>query len=172
MARSHPEGISLPSDNAAGGERVALIRLVVLAAILVVALFGWLGGGSSAKLSARSPKADLLIDAPTRMRNGNLFEMRLDVVVRTPIDDAVLAIPEPLWRDVTINSMIPAASEEETVDGEFRFHFGPLEPGDRLQYKLDGQLNPSLVGSIQGPIRLLDGDRVIVRHDYRLTVLP
>ena len=71
-----------------------------------------------------------------------------------------------------LDSMIPAASEEETVDGEFRFHFGPLEPGDRLQYKLDGQLNPSLVGSIQGPIRLLDGDREIVRHDYRLTVLP
>ena len=172
MARLHPDGILDPGKGGGRGRHAALIRMVALGAILVVALFGWLGGGPSSKLAARSSQADFLIDAPTRLRNGNFFEMRLDVIARAPVADAVLTVPEPLWRDVTINSMVPAASEEEVVGGEFRFHFGPLAPGDRLQFKLDGQLNPPLFGATEGPIRLLDGEKELARHAYRLTVLP
>lgn len=172
MDKSLPLGVPDPDRSGSNAAPMALFRFLLLAAILVVALLGFLGGAPSAIRTTTSPAADLVIDAPATLRNGNLFEMRLDVVAHSAIDDAVLAVPEGLWREVTVNSMIPAADKEESKDGEFRFHFGAMKAGERLQVKLDGQLNPPLFGSISGPIRLLDGDRALVTAPYNLKVIP
>ena len=84
----------------------------------------------------------------------------------------LIAVPVGLWREATINTMVPAPTEEEQKDGEFRFHFGPMDAGETLEFKIDGQLNPPLFGVSRGAIRLLDDDAPLAAQPTRLEVLP
>ncbi len=110
--------------------------------------------------------------SPTLLRNGVLFETRIEATARQPLADAVIAIPAELWRDFTINTMLPDAIEDDYVDGEYRFHFGPLQAGKTLRFKIDGQINPAHAGTTRGRIRLLDGMREVAAVGVEQTVLP
>jgi hypothetical protein len=148
------------------------MRLAAIGVLPLIALAGLLGGTPAETGSARNDTADLFVRSPHILRNGLLFETRIEVLARRPIDDAVIAIPAQHWRDFTINSMIPAATEEEYKDGEYRFHFDRLEAGDRLQFKIDGQVNPPHFGRDVGRIRLLDDEREVIAVRFEQMVLP
>ena len=49
---------------------------------------------------------------------------------------------------------------------------GPLEPGERLRVKIDGQINPPLFAGTQGDIAVFDGERRIGAIPLRIKVLP
>jgi len=169
---AYPQGID-ESHCAPGGHRHATWwRLGILAVILGIALLGFLGGAPAPTLRAERPAASLSVTSPDVLRNGMFFETRMSALARRPIKDAVIAVPATLWRDITINTMIPAAAEEEMVDGEFRFHFGPLDAGERLAVKVDGQVNPPRYGRSGGRIRLLDGEAEMVAVPVSLRVIP
>ena len=57
--------------------------------------------------------------------------MRIDVEADGPITELVIGVDSALWEDMTVNTMIPAASDESSEDGEFRFTFAELEAGER-----------------------------------------
>ena len=116
--------------------------------------------------------ATLAVTTPDRLRNGMLFETRISAQAKRPIEDAVIAIPSAMWRDMTVNTMVPAPAEEEFVAGEFRFHFGPLEPGETLTLKVDGQVNPPRYSSSSGRLRLLDGEAELAVLPLSLKVIP
>jgi hypothetical protein len=99
-------------------------------------------------------------------------EWRIEAKARRPIEDAVVAIPADLWKDMTVNSLVPAATEEEYKDGEFRFHFGTLDAGESLLFKIDGQVNPPNVNRHRGTIRLLDGERPLALSPVDVKVMP
>ena len=167
-----PDGIDRAHTRATSGSAASWIRVSIIGLLLLVGLAGWLGGGPTAERIVSNPAVEMRVHVPAPIRNGMLFEWRIAVTARAPVDDAVVAIPAVLWRDTTINSLIPAASEEEHKDGEFRFHFGPLEPGETLLFKVDGQVNPPHFQSGKGPIRLLDGERELARSMVDLKVVP
>jgi hypothetical protein len=73
---------------------------------------------------------------------------------------------------MTINTMIPAPSEEKAGKGAFRFHYGALKPGDTLDIKVDGQINPPLFAGNSGSVELHDGDTPVARVPVEITVLP
>src|SRR3546814_1697109 len=60
---------------------------------------------------------------------------------------------------MTVNTMIPAPAEESFEDGYFRFSYGPLDAGERLHVRIDGQINPPLFAGTRGEIAVFDGDR-------------
>lgn len=169
---TYPQGIEERHGSAQGNRHASWWRLGILALILVVALFGLLGGGPAPTSRVASTSAILAVTTPDRLRNGMFFETRISAMAKAPIADAVIAIPAALWRDVTVNTMIPAAAEEEFVDGEFRFHFGPLGVGEKLGFKIDGQMNPPRFRSSSGRIRLLDGEGEIAAVPVTLKVIP
>lgn len=68
--------------------------------------------------------------------------------------------------------MIPAASEEELKNGEYRFAYGPLEAGDTLVIKIDGQVNPPLFAGNEGIMAVYDGERLLGRRAFSIKVLP
>ena len=168
----YPQGISERHGTARGNRHASWWRLGILAVILTVALLGFLGGAPAPTRRAASAAATLAVTSPDRLRNGMFFETRISAEARRPIADAVIAVPALMWRDATVNTMIPAAAEEEFVDGEFRFHFGPLGAGERLGFKIDGQMNPPRFSSSSGRIRLLDGAVEMVALPVTLTVIP
>ncbi len=168
----YPQGIIERHGTSAGHRHAGWLRLGILAAILGVALLGLLGGAPAQTLRMASASATLAVTTPDRLRNGMFFETRISAEAKKPIGDAVIAIPAAMWRDVTVNTMIPSPAEEEFVDGEFRFHFGPLGAGETLGIKIDGQMNPPRYSSSGGRIRLLDGEAEIVALPVSLKVIP
>lgn len=169
---AYPQGIEAHHGAKRGVRHATWWRLGILVAILGVALLGFVGGGRSPTLRASSPAASLAVTSPARLRNGMFFETRIAAMAKAPIGDAVIAIPAAMWRDTTVNTLVPAATEEEYVDGEYRFHFGPLDAGERLGFKIDGQLNAPRYGSTRGRLRLLDGTRELAAVPVSLTVIP
>lgn len=152
--------------------RASPFSIVLLGAILAAAMLGVFGGKPYAQRTVESSEAALTVIAPEVLRDGMFFEMRFEVLAKQPIAEPVLAVESTLWRDVTINTFIPAPTDEEYKNGAFHFTFPPLEAGDRMTVKVDGQINPSLIASTQGEITVLDGDRPLVDTPYSLKVYP
>src|SRR5690606_33068280 len=115
----------------------------------------------------------LSAEGPVRIRSGEFFEMLLTVETDREIRDAVLSVAPGIWRDVTINTMIPQPTDESFEDGAFAFRFGALRAGTRLLVKVDGQVNPVYPpGRKHGTISLADGGATLASLDYAMRVLP
>jgi hypothetical protein len=167
-----PDGIGESNQRPVGGARLTVLRAVLVGAVLLAALFGVVGGAPTAERRVETPAAAMRVHVPNPIRNGMFVEWRVAVSARQPIGDAVIAISAPLWEDMTINSLVPAASEEKYKGGDFLFHFGPLEQGEPLLFKIDGQVNPPSLGARRGKIRLLDGERELAAMPIELKVIP
>src|SRR3546814_20356338 len=89
-----------------------------------------------------------------------------------PIVESVLSVSSSLWREVNINFMAPAASEEEFNDRAFRFIYGAMKTGDRLLVKVDGQINPALIGELRGQNAVSDRDSPLAALPLQLQLLP
>ena len=170
-ATGYPDGI-VPSDADGRGARLNWVSLAVLGSVMLVALLGVFGGGKARGVIADAPAARLEVHTPRVLRNGMFFETRIHVTARAPIADAVIVVPASLWRDMTVNTMMPAPSEEKADKGAFRFGYGALKRGDTLDIKIDGQINPPLFAGNSGSIALHDGDRPLAHAPIEITVLP
>ena len=170
-AAIYPDGIT-PADADGHGARLNWISLAVLGLVMAAALLGLFGGGKARGVIAEAPAARLEVHTPRVLRNGIFFETRIQVTARAPIADAVIVVPASLWRDMTINTMIPAPSEEKAEKGAFRFSYGQMKPGDVLDIKIDGQINPPLFAGNSGSVALHDGDRPLTGVPIEITVLP
>jgi hypothetical protein len=146
--------------------------LILIGLFLLLACLGLMGGQSHPNRSVENAAARLTVASPDVLRNGMFFETRLLIEPRQPIKEVVLAVSPDLWRDITINSAIPAADKEEYADGMIRMSFGPAQPGKPIAIKFDGQVNPPLVGRSQGEVVLYDGDRRLLALPWTLRVLP
>ena len=171
-ASPYPDGIDPVHAEPRGGAWRRWIAILLLAGVMLAALLGAFGGGKVRPLIVENRGARLEVATPRVIRNGVFFETRLRVVARQPIDKAVITVDASLWRDMTINTMIPAPSEEQVKDGAFRFDYGSLKPGETLDIKIDGQINPPLFAGTRGRIALFDDERELAALPLRITVLP
>src|SRR3546814_1976410 len=89
----------------------------MLSRLMAGAMSGLLGGVHNRDLSIDTPAAAMRVHAPAVLRNGEFFEFRVQITARRDIAEPVIAISAPYWRDVTINTMVPAPAEE-TFSGE------------------------------------------------------
>ncbi len=168
-----PEGIT----EVYGGTRLWDRHASPLSILLLTSILGWAmagqAGGQPAPITTRNfSDAQLSVKLPAILRNGEFFESRIEVTATTSLSDVQLAISPELWRDITINTMIPAASQESFERGEYRFSYGRLAAGETLAIKIDGQINPPLVAGTVGDVAVFDGRRLIGRHKFNIRVLP
>jgi len=148
------------------------ISILILGSLLLAAVLGFTGGQPSPPRTADFGEARLMVKTPVIIRNGEFFETDLTLTAEAPLDDAVIAVTPALWHDMTVNTMIPAPAEESFKDGYFHFSYGPLDAGERLHVKIDGQINPPLFAGTRGEIAVFDGDRRIGAMPLRIKVLP
>ena len=169
-----PDGFSDESLSAPRGlaRHASPLSLALLGALMALAFSGLLGGVEQHRQTANAEAVRLDVMSPAVIRNGELFEARITVTPRRAIADLVIGVTPSLWRDITINTMIPAPGEESHDGGVFRFSFGPAEPGGPLEFKIDGQINPSRFGGTQGRVIVYDGDAKIAETAVRMRVLP
>jgi hypothetical protein len=148
------------------------ISILILGSLLLAAVLGFTGGQPSPPRTADFGEARLTVKTPLIIRNGEFFETDLTLTAEAPLGDAVIAVTPSLWHDMTVNTMIPAPAEESFEDGYFRFSYGPLDAGERLHVKIDGQINPPLFAGTRGEIAVFDGDRRVGAMPLRIKVLP
>ncbi len=82
--------------------------LIALGLIVIAGMLGAFGAPDRAR-TADTEAARLEVFGPLLIRNGEFFEMRFRVDARQPLSKAVLAVHEDIWKDITVNTMIPAS---------------------------------------------------------------
>lgn len=146
--------------------------ILILGAIVATGASGLLGGAPSPEITIDSPAAKLAVKTPHILRNGTLFETRIRITAHHNIARPVVKISETLWQDTTINSFIPAPSEEALEPDGWAYTLAPLEAGQSVTLHIDGQNNPPLVGTNEGRISLYDGDAHLVAMPLSVRILP
>jgi len=174
MQPAFPDGISeehlaLPRQSTI---HATWIGLLVLGAILVASLFGVFGGHRNDTLGQTANGVDLRVSTPRTLRNGEFFEIRVDIAAQRPIAEPALAISVGSFHDLTINTTMPAPTGEKADEDAFLLEYDPLAPGDTLTVKIDGQSNPTLVGGTKGRLEVRDGDTVLAAVPLSIRVLP
>jgi hypothetical protein len=168
----YPDGLSADNIRPVGRWRrhASPLGLVVFGVVVLVALLGILGHERT--WAAEAAGTRLEVRAPEVIRNGEFFEIRIRVATDEPLGQVVIGIEDSVWEDVTVNTLLPAASEEENAGGETRFTFAELPAGEELLFKLDAQINPDILGGNAGRVTVYDGDDDIVATDISIAVLP
>ena len=171
--RARPQGIEHKHIHEAGGSifRRWPFGLAALALVLAPAFFGVYG--SKATLADAGNDVRFSVKGPQRIRNGEFFEMIVTIEAQRRIEDAVVLVGASLFRDMTINTLLPDPSEHGFRSGSLEFRFGALGAGETLQVKLDGQVNPGHTPSAnKGSIAVADGETTLATVGYALEVLP
>ena len=170
MAR--PDGIDERHIQPAEGwqRHASPLSLVVFGVVIVLALTGMLG--HEREWNAESGGAALTVHMPELIRNGEFFEMRITLESDEPIGELVVGIDQAIWEDMTVNTLIPAPTEESSEGGEFRFTFAELPASTPFLLKIDLQVNPDILGGNEGSVTVYDGERVLVEAGVGIGVLP
>lgn len=169
---SLPDGIREDHLRPSSGPRrhASPLSLAVFGSVIVLGFAGLLGHERDWRAAANG--AELTVHSPEITRNGEFLEMRISVETEEPIGELVIGIEAALWEDLTVNTMIPAPTDEESADGEFRFTFAELEPGTPFLLKIDLQVNPDIVGGNDGTVAVYDDGEPIAEVPISITVLP
>lgn len=168
----YPDGIDDRHIRPVAGWRrhASPLSLAVFGAVVVLALAGLLG--HERQWEARGESTSLTVHMPEIIRNGEFFEMRVTVESGEPISELGIGIDQALWEDMTVNTLIPAAADETSEDGEYRFTFAELAAGTRFLLKADLQVNPDILGGNAGVVTVYDGDEELARIGVEIAVLP
>lgn len=166
-----PDGIAL-ENIVHRRQRANPLPLALLAALLGAGLAGLLGGASDNVRVAHDEAASISVRAPEILRSGMVFETLVEVRPTRSVDDLAVGVSDTLWRQMTINTVLPTAEKEDYRDGWHRFSFGPARAGEIVRFKIDGQINPPLFAGTSGEIVAFDGERKLAGLTLRMRVLP
>ena len=169
-----PDGLDESHAEPLSGLRAhaSPLAFILLGGLVATAMTGILGGAPAPVTAVSGPAASLEVKLARPLRSGLFFETEIRVVARQDIAEPVIGIDATLWRDLTINSHIPAPADESFKDGQYRFEYAALRAGDTLEIKIDGQTNPPLIGHLTGAITLFDDDARLTETSVSIPVLP
>jgi hypothetical protein len=167
-----PDGIGDEHVRPLAGWRrhASPLSLGVFGAVVLLALTGMLG--RERQWDARGGGTALTVHMPELIRNGEFFEMRITVESDEPIGELVVEIDQAIWEDMTVNTMIPAPSDEASEDGAFRFAFAELAAGTPFLLKVDAQVNPDILGGNEGIVTVYDREEPLAEVAVEIGVLP
>ncbi len=148
------------------------LAIFVIAGLIAAAFAGWLGGGSDAERRIVTPRATIELRHAAILRSGNWFETQVRLVPVTDVEDLVIAIDTPLWRAMSIDTLVPDAESAKSLDDRFAYHFGKVRAGHPFTLKFDGQIQPRAFRQLRGAMRIADGENEIATIPMALTVLP
>jgi len=148
------------------------VAVLAIAIFLGLALFGVFGGQPHPTRVIETPSATITLEFPETLRNGEFFEMRASITAKRSFEDVGFGVSNSYWRDLTINTMIPAPTDEKSEQGRYRLSYGPLKAGDTLTLKFDGQINPPMFAGTEGELYVMDGEVQLAVVPLNLRIFP
>jgi hypothetical protein len=168
-----PDGITLERHvqlkGRTGGPWLRRGLLLVIAALPVLALLNVFGQHPTTT-SAGTP--DVNVTAPSRLRSGLIFQVRLQVVAHRDIKDLKLVFDKGWWESMSVNSTEPEPAESTSEDGRVAFSYGKVSAGETHISWIYFQTNPTNVGERSENLEVLDGETPLARLHRSLTVFP
>jgi hypothetical protein len=170
-----PEGIALDRHRdlrgRASGPWARRTLLCCVAVLPILALLDVFGQHPSTS-SASGPAASVTVTAPSRLRSGLIFQVRVKVVARRDIQQPQIVFDEGWWESMSVNSIAPEPSEESTKDGRVELTYGKLDAGQSLVSWIYFQVNPTNVGKRREDVQIEDGDTPLLTVHRSLTIFP
>jgi hypothetical protein len=150
------------------------VRRLLLALLLVFPVLGVLDffGQGTGSTTARSAAATLNVESPKRLRGGLLYQARFRIVAHQDIKNAILVLNRNWLEGMTINTLEPAPSTEESKNGRLALMLGSVNAGHVWNEYLQFQVNPTSVGARNGGVALYDGSKRLVSLTRSATVFP
>lgn len=150
-------------------------RWALIAALAVASVAGLANVFGQAPQTWRrsSPIAELALSAPTAVRGGLVFQVRVQVDARAPLAHPALVLSRGYWEQMTLNAHIPEPDAVVTTDdGGVRASYGALPAGGRLVAWFQFQANPAHLGREPARLALFDGRTRVVEIDRTVTAYP
>lgn len=175
MANSLPDGLSAERNrDLAGRARHPFYRralLCLVAAVPVLALLNVFGQHPTVS-NARAAAADLEVTAPSRLRSGLIFQVRVQVLAHRAISTPQLRFSHGWWESMSENSIAPDPTDQTSSNGRVVLTYGKLPADHTMVVWLYFQVNPTNVGKRSEDIELDDGSNPITRIHRSLTIFP
>ncbi len=170
-----PDGITFESHRDLRGRgRYVWLRRGMLCAIAVLPVLALLNvfGQHPATSSASGPAAALSVTAPSRLRSGLIFQVKVKVDARRDIKQLQLDFDEGWWESMSVNSIAPEPEQETSKDGRVQLTYGDLPAGESLVCRVYFQVNPTNVGERREDVTLADGETPLLTVHRSLTIFP
>lgn len=170
-----PQGIVLKRHRDLEGRHwdiwIERAIFAVLVAFVVTALLNVFGQAPST-VWARSSAADLELYAPTSLRGGLLYEVRLRIHAHRDIKQAILRLDGGWLEGYTLNSLEPSPLGQATSKGKLIFTLGHIPASDTFTLYMEFQANATNVGIHHQNIVLLDGNQRLAEIKRSVTTYP
>jgi Mn2+/Fe2+ NRAMP family transporter len=170
-----PEGVVLErSRDLTGRSHHPYYRRLLLALIAVLPVLALLGvfGQKPSTISTNAGTASLSVTAPSRLRSGLIFQVKVKVMAHRQIKKPEIVFDEGWWESMSVNSIEPEPSEASSKDGRVVLSYGKLEPGESLTSWIYFQVNPTNVGKRREDVEVDDGETPLVGVHHSLTIFP
>jgi hypothetical protein len=122
--------------------------------------------------SANGPAASLGVTAPSRLRSGLVFQVKVNVDAHRDIKKLQLDFDEGWWESMSVNSIVPEPEEELSKNGQIQLIYGNLQSGESLVSRIYFQVNPTNVGKRRENVTVADGETPLVSIHRSLTIFP
>lgn len=170
-----PDGITLEDHRELlGRARYVWVRRGLLGVVAALPLLALLNvfGQHPATSSASGPVARLGVTAPTRLRGGLIFQVKVKVDAHRPIKQLQLEFDEGWLESMSVNSISPEPEQESYKQGRVQLSYGELPAGESLVSRIYFQVNPTNVGKRRADVVLADGETPLVTVHRSLTIFP
>jgi hypothetical protein len=176
VASALPDGITRErSSNRHHPDAAAWVRraILVVPAVLVILGLANTFGQRPTESGASSAAADLRVEAPSALRGGLMFQVRVQVLAHRRLSHPVLIFSHPWFESMTENSINPQPSAGSSVDDRPAFEFSPIAAGHRATYWFQFQVNPTNVGWRRPEtVTRADGHTTLATVRRTLTIYP
>jgi hypothetical protein len=170
-----PEGLALErTRDLSGRAHHAFYRrslLCLIAVLPVLALLNVFGQHPSTS-EASGHVASLSVTAPTRLRSGLIFQVKVRVVAHREIKQPEIVFDEGWWESMSVNSIEPEPTESSSKDGRVELTYGKLSRGQSLVSWIYFQVNPTNVGKRRENVELDDGETPLASVHRSMTIFP
>ncbi|HKV67991.1 MAG TPA: hypothetical protein VJN72_07865 [Gaiellales bacterium] len=147
----------------------------MLAAIAAFVLLGLLNtfGQRPSTSDARTAAATLVVTAPSDVRGGLIFQVRIQITARRRLAKPTLVFSPAWFESMTTNAVAPQPSTQTSINGWPAFQLSPIPAGQHATYWFYFQVNPTNVGWRRPETLQLDDGHVVIASIHRtITVYP
>ena len=170
-----PEGVAIERNRDLAGRRhhpyYRRILLCLIAALPLLALLGVFGQKPSTT-ETETQAARVSVTAPTRLRSGLIFQVRTEVAAHRDIHELQLIFDRGWWDSMSVNSIVPEPSSEESKDGKVVLSYGAVPAGHSITTWIYFQVNPTNVGKRRENLAIADGSTQLAELHRSLTIFP
>ena len=145
--------------------------VLVLSAIVVLALANRFGQRQSVSV-VRSAPASLSVRAPSNLRGGLIYELRIEIRATDALHHAHLVIGDGWLEGMTMNTLEPTPANETSADGQLKLALGHIAAGQTFVQFIQMQVNPTTAARRTATVSLLDGNRRLATSRRTLTIFP